>query len=102
MKKIEDIIDYINSEISDAEKYVHAAHKIRDDDKKLADIYVTLASEELRHVDILHERIVDEIKMYREEYGPPPEIMQHMYNREHERIIDRVVTVKRMLEMYRA
>ena len=66
----------IKEEICDAEKYANCALKYKDEDKALADAFYNLASDELKHMNILHEQVVRIIGEYRNKNGSPPEAMQ--------------------------
>lgn len=91
----------IKEEISDAEKYAHCALNHKEDDKALADVFYTLATEELKHMDMLHEQVTRLIAAYKKEKGDPPEAMQALYDYVHEEQIENVKEVKVLLSMYK-
>jgi len=96
MKKIEQIADYIDEEISDAMKYARCAIQ-NDDDAELAKTYRTLSNEELGHAMRLHDEVVRLIKKYRDEHGEPPQKMMDRYEYIHEKQMRRYADVKVLL-----
>ena len=100
MKKIAEIVENIREEVNDAEKYAKKAVKLKDDDKQLAEVYISLAKAELEHMEKLHTAVVRIIQAYRSEKGAPPEYMMMVWNWEHERIVEKVAGVKMLIDMY--
>lgn len=91
----------IKEEIGDAEKYANCALKYKDDDKNLADVFYTLATQELQHMDMLHQQVVRLINDYRTKKGEPPAAMQALYDYVHEEQIEQVKEVRVLLSMYK-
>jgi len=91
----------IKEEICDAEKYADCALKYKEDDKNLADTFYTLATQELQHMDMLHQQVVRLINDYRAKKGEPPEVMKALYDYVHEEQIEQVKEVKMLLAMYK-
>ena len=91
----------IKEEISDAEKYANCALNYKEDDKALADVFYTLANEELKHMEMLHGQVTRLIANYRNEKGEPPEAMKALYNYVHEEEMENVREVKVLLGMYK-
>lgn len=91
----------IKEEICDAEKYANCALKYKDEDKLLADIFYTLANNELQHMDLLHAQVTRIINEYKSKKGEPPAAMQAVYDYVHEEQIDNVKEIKVLLAMYK-
>ena len=91
----------IKEEICDAEKYANCALKYKEDDKALGDMFYTLATEELKHMEMLHTHVVRLINDYKAKVGEPPEAMKAMYDYLHEEWIENVAEVKVLLNMYK-
>lgn len=91
----------IKEEISDAEKYAHCALNHKEDDRALADTFYTLANEELKHMEMLHEHVTRLVSTYKKEHGDPPAAMQALYDYVHEEQIENVKEVKVLLAMYK-
>ena len=91
----------IKEEICDAEKYANCALKYKDEDKALAETFYTLANEELKHMNMLHEQVVRLINNYKASKGEPPEAMRALYNYVHEEQIENTQEVKVLLGMYK-
>lgn len=101
MEIIEHLEDQICSEIHDAKGYIKCALKRKDEDKELADLYYTLANEEMDHMSRLHKQVVRIIEDYRKGHGEPPAEMLAVYNYVHEKNIDKAKDVKMMIAMYK-
>ena len=63
--------------------------------------YSAAATQELSHVDAFHAQVVRVIQDYRATGKEVPEGMQAVYDREHEKMIDRVSRIKMLLELAR-
>lgn len=101
MIAIKNLSKQIKEEICDAEKYAKEALMNKDTDKSLADTYYTLATQELQHMDMLHQQVVRLINDYRSKKGEPPADMQARYDYIHEEQIESVKEVKILLSMYK-
>lgn len=101
MKKIKELSKQIHEEIEDAENYIRMALQNKESDKDLGDLYCTLAQEELGHADRLHSHVVKEINKYKVNGKPVPEVMQGIWDWQHEEIVEETMEVKMMIEAYR-
>lgn len=101
MKVIKDIAKNIREELEDAEKYAWAAVRAKAEHPDLAETYHRLANAELEHANLLHKQVVEIIDRHRREGHEAPVAMQAVWDWEHERYMEEVADVKRILEMYR-
>lgn len=101
MKKIETLSKQIRAEIKDAKKYIECALKNKESEKDLADLYYTLAAEEMGHMDKLHNAVTKEIAKFKASGKEVPPVMQEIWNWQHGEIIEESTEVKLMIEMYR-
>lgn len=101
MKEIKELVDNIQEEIEDAEKYAKAALKNKETDRETAQLYCELAKQELHHSELLHSQVVRVIKAFRSAGHEPPAVMLAIWEWEHEKIIEKSARVKQMLEMYK-
>ena len=101
MKIIEKLSDMIEEEICDSETYIKCALKNKTDRPKLADLFYRLSNDEMTHMSLLHDAVVEIIADYRKEQGDPPEPMMAVYNYLHEKQIDHAAEVKSMQSMYK-
>ena len=101
MKIIKKISEMIMDEAEGAECYAKKALMYKDERPALAKIFYNLANEELGHVNILHNAVVELIEEYRAKEGEPPESMKAVYDYLHEKQIEEVAEVRTMLAEYR-
>ena len=101
MRIIQKLSDMISEEISDAAKYADCALKHKDDNPPLADTFYRLSTEEMQHMNMLHEQVARIIKAYREEKGEPPAEMMAVYNYLHGKQIDSAAEVKAKQLLYK-
>ena len=98
MKEIKWLVENIEEELNDAEKYAKAAAKYKDSDREMANTLYTLANEELGHMDKLHTQAVRIIKAHKAEGHEAPAAMQAIWEWEHEKIIDRTAHIRHLLD----
>ena len=90
----------IEDEIKDAEKYARKALEMKDTDRKLADVFFQLSTEETKHMNMLHSEVVRIIDEYRRANGEPPPAMMTLYEILHEKHINDAASVKVMQNMF--
>lgn len=105
MKIIKNLIEHIDEEMHDAEKYIVCSLKHKHDGTDLDSLFIKLASAEIEHATMLHEAVVKEIDKARSEMHSKgthiPEYMAEMWNEEHEDYIERMAILKHRLELAR-
>ena len=101
MKIIEWLSERIEDEICDGETYIEKALLIRDEHTKLADTLSKISEEEMRHMALLHNEVVDIIDDYRKKQGEPPAEMLAVYEYLHKKQIEKSAKVKAMQAQYR-
>lgn len=101
MKIIKTITEMINEELEGAEEYAKQANKYKDERPALAKIFYDMSADEMKHIDALHDEVVDIITAYRKEKGEPPAEMQAVYDWEHEKQIEKANKVKMYQTQYR-
>lgn len=100
MVVIKNIVTKIDSELEDAEKYIKCAYKVRDEYPRLADTYYRLSVEEMSHVALLHDSVVEIINEYKRS-NEVPESMQMLYDYLHERQIKWAAKIKAKQDTYK-
>lgn len=101
MKAIEELVDNINDELDDAEKYIDLACDHKEDDRVLADKYYELSLEETKHMSVLHDQVVRVINDYKKNNPEVPEGMQTLYEYLHRKYTQRASRIKSMQDSYR-
>ena len=100
MKIIKDTCDYIDEELHDAEKYIKRAIEVKQDYPELAELFNMLSSEEMKHMQMLHNQVVKLIDNYRKTEGEPPASMLAVYDYLHQKFIDHAKEIKILQQMY--
>ena len=86
MEIIKSLVEKIDDELEDAEKYIKCANKVKDKYPALANAYYKLSTEEMGHVTILHDQVVAIINDYKKTNEVPAN-MQALYDYLHARQI---------------
>lgn len=94
MKIIKCISELIDEELHDADKYIELAMRWKTDEPDTADLFYELSTEEMGHVDKLHEEVKQLIEEYRKEHGEPPKEMMTLYDYLHEKHISTAMQIR--------
>lgn len=99
MKIIKKLVDEIAEEIEGAKDYAETAaeHKMNGEMAKAVK-YKEMAHDELRHAEILHSFVKEEIEKASKVFTPPVSMMEEWQN-SHRRYIEHAAWIKQMLEM---
>lgn len=101
MKIIDKLSEYIDEEIADAMKYAKCANAYKDENPAMAEMFIRLSEEEMKHMMILHNQVVSFIEDYKRKNGEPPEAMKTVYDILHRRHIDKAAEAKAAISMYK-
>jgi ferritin len=101
MKIIKKLASLINEEIADADKYAELAMSYRESCPEAADVFYQLSTEEMTHMQRLHNVAAGIISRYDGEVTPKIEAMKLAYEVLHEQYIERAREVKALQAMYR-
>lgn len=101
MKIIEKLSKMIEEELHDAEKYARCANRWKTENQDLAQLFFRLSNEEMEHMNLLHNMVVQIIQEYRRTQGEPPERMLAVYDYLHEKQMKHATKVKAMQAMFR-
>ena len=100
MEKIKKLVEKIDDELEDAEKYIKLACKYKESDNVLADTFYKLSMEEMGHMTIFHAQVVRIIEDFKKTKEVPPG-MQTLYDYLHERQIKWAAKIKVRQESYK-
>lgn len=101
MEIIKRISEMIDDELEGAEEYVKCALKHKEHHPELAKVFYEISTEEMRHVNMLHEQVSRLIQQHRKEHGEPPAPMMAVYDYLHERHIEESAEIKAMQAHFR-
>lgn len=101
MKIIKELSEMIEDELEGASHYVKTALKYKEDHPALANALYEISTQEMRHVNILHDEVVKIIKNHRESHGEPPPAMTAIYEWEHNRQIEKTKEIKVMQSQFK-
>ena len=101
MEVIERLSEMIDEEIGDAMKYAKCALEYRDENSALADMFIRLADEEMKHMMTLHLHVVSIIEDYKKRNGEPPETMKTVYDILHRRHIEKAAEAKATISLFK-
>ena len=94
MNVIKCLADKIEDELKDASEYVDLAMKWRNEYPETAELFYKLSTEEMGHMEQLHQAVQDIITEYRQKNGEPPKDMMVLYNYLHEKHIETATQIK--------
>lgn len=101
MQIIKDLSEMIGEEIADAEKYIRYALKLKTERPELSKKFYTVSLQEMEHMKIWHDAVVEIISAWQKENGDPPMGMQVAYDILHEQHINNAATVKALQALYK-
>lgn len=101
MEIIKKLSAMIEDELEGAEDYVKCALKHKEHHPELAKTFYEISTEEMRHVNMLHDQVTRLIQQYRKDHGEPPAAMSAVYDYLHERHIEEAAEIKAMQAHYR-
>jgi rubrerythrin len=101
MKIIQKYVELVEEELESAETYIKMAITQKEENPKLAKALYDISNDEMHHVDILHEEVVELIAEHRKTSGEPPAMMLAVYNYLHDRHIDKANNIRMLQAEYR-
>ena len=94
MKIIKCLSELIEEELDGADKYIDLAMRWKTEEPDTADLFYELSTEEMGHVEKLHEEVKELIEDYRKEHGEPPKEMMVLYEFLHEKHIGEAMQIR--------
>ena len=99
MTRIKELADELKDELCSAKEYAEEYLNFKaKDNSAWANRYKEMATDELKHADYIHERIVGDIEELSKVYTPPEEMMIK-WDADHKKYIKKAAWVRKMLEM---
>ncbi len=100
MQTIKMLVEKIDDELEDAEKYVKLACKNKESDRELADTFYRLSLEEMGHMNMLHDQVIRIINDFKKT-SEVPAGMQTLYDYLHDRQIKWAAKIKARQDSYK-
>lgn len=100
MKIIKCLSEMIEEELKDAEKYAKKALEQKAVNRRTADLFFQLSTEEYKHMNMLHSEVAKIIEDYRRTNGEPPANMLAIYEYLHARQIEKAAEVKALQNLF--
>ena len=101
MKVIKILSNKITEEICDAKSYAKLAIEYKEEYPELSRTLYNLSTQEMEHMNKLHNEVTEIIRKYRETNGEPPADMMAVYEYLHSEQIDKAAEVKMLQTMYK-
>ena len=101
MKIIKCLSEKIEEELHDADAYIELAINWKAEEPETANVFYQLSTEEMGHVDKLHQEVARQIQKYKEENGDPPKGMLALYDYLHDKHIAKAMQIRVKQTMYR-
>ncbi len=87
MRIIKSLVEKIDDELMDAEKYINCAYETKMDYPDVSNVFYKLSQEEMKHMQMLHTQVVQIIEEHKKMNEVPP-VMKELYNYLHQRQIE--------------
>lgn len=101
LKYIVEVSDLIKREVKSISKNVDLALRVRNHNKRLADLIHSKNNSSLNDISSIHVELVKEIeKEKKERVDPIPQGMLDMWEWQHEQILEDITEVKMKMETY--
>ena len=101
MKIIKVISEKIKDELCDAKEYAEMANEYKVAFPELSRTFFNLSTQEMEHMNLLHNEVTKIIAKYREQNGEPPSDMLAVYDYLHKEQINEALKVKLLQNMYK-
>lgn len=101
MKVIKVLSHKIKDEICDAKDYAKLAIQYKDEYPELSRTLYNISTQEMEHMNLLHNEVTVMIRKYRENQGEPPADMLAVYEYLHNEQIEKALEVKTLQAMYK-
>ena len=101
MKIIKVLSDKIKDELHDAKDYAEMANEYKTEYPELSRTLYNISTQEMEHMNLLHNEVAKIIAKYRETNGEPPANMLAVYDYLHKEQIDKALEVKMLQSMFR-
>lgn len=101
MKLIKVLSGKIKDELHDAREYVNMALEYKESYPELSRTLFNISTQEMEHMNLLHNEVSAIIQKWRAEHGEPPAEMLAVYNYLHEEQIEESLEIKLIQAMYR-
>lgn len=99
MEEIKQLVERMEEELEDAKTYADLASEHKGENNGLSALYLELATQETKHMEMLHDKAVELITSHRRDHGEPPAAMLAVWDYEHKKIIHKAANTKAIIDM---
>lgn len=101
MKHISMLLEQMDDELDGAREYAQCALHLKNEDRGLADVYVSLARTELDHYQKLYYQVTHIMTNYRFEHGDLSPELQEFYDWQRTKTLNCMAEVKVLVNSYK-
>lgn len=101
MRHVSMLLEQMDDELDGAREYAQCALHLKDEDRELADIYVSLARTELDHYQKLYNQMTRIMTNYRSEHEDMSHELQEFYDWQRTKTMNCMAEVKVLVDSYK-
>lgn len=101
MKYISVLLEQMDDELDGAHEYAQCALRSKDEDRELAEVYMSLARTELDHYQKLYNQMTRIMTNYRSEHGDMSYELQEFYDWQRTKTMNHMAEVKVLVDSYK-
>lgn len=101
MRHVSMLLEQMDDELDGAREYAQRALHLKDEDRELAGVYVSLARTELDHYQKLYNQMTRIMTNYRSEHGDMSRELQEFYDWQRTKTMNCMAEVKVLADSYK-
>ena len=102
MQIIKCLSEKSEEELEDAEAYIDLAMKWKQEEPETAELFYTLSTEEMGHMERLHKEAEEVIADYKAKHGEPPRDMMTLYEYLHGKHVRKATQIRVKQGMFKS
>lgn len=101
MRHVSMLLEQMDDELDGAREYAQCSLHLKDEDRELADVYVSLARTELDHYQKLYNQMTRIMTNYRSEHEDMSHELQEFYDWQRTKTMNCMAEVKVLVDSYK-